>query len=88
VAPLTTTVLDATPPERAGIASAVNNAVARLAGLLAISALPVMGGISPGDLAAGTLGEGYRRAMILAALLAAAGGAVSATLRPRPGARR
>jgi EmrB/QacA subfamily drug resistance transporter len=39
IAPLTTTVFDASDPRRTGIASAVNHAVARVAGLLAIAAL-------------------------------------------------
>ena len=49
VAPLTATVLAAAPATHAGIASAVNNDVARTAGLLAVAVLPVAAGISGAD---------------------------------------
>jgi EmrB/QacA subfamily drug resistance transporter len=85
VAPLTSAALDAVPRERAGIASGVNNAVARLAALLAVAALPLAGGIPAEAVAKGDLGPGYRRALGIAAA-AAAGGALLAlvTLRPLP----
>ena len=48
VAPLTATALGAVDDEHAGVASGVNNAVARTGQLLAVAAIPVVAGFAPG----------------------------------------
>lgn len=85
VTPLTATALAAVPDHRAGIASGVNNAVARIGSLLAIAALPVVTAIGPdGFDDPSTLRPAYVMAMWICAGLLVAGGLVSAALVRRP----
>src|SRR4051794_19199082 len=79
VAPLTATALSAAPVEHAGVASAVNNDVARAAGLIAVAVLPVAAGIT-GDtyLDPAALASGFRNAALIAAVACAVGGLVAA----------
>jgi EmrB/QacA subfamily drug resistance transporter len=79
VAPLTSTAMGAAPPEHAGVASAVNNVVARTAGLMAVAVLPFLAGIT-GDsyLNPTELAAGFQAAMRISAVLCAAGGLLAA----------
>jgi EmrB/QacA subfamily drug resistance transporter len=70
VAPLTAAVLGSIHPDQAGIGSAINNAVSRVAGLIAIA---MVGGIVGGVLTV----DGFQRAMVVTAILMFAGGVVS-----------
>ena len=78
VAPLTATVLAAAPDDKAGIASGINNAVARAGSLMAVAALPTAVGLS-GDEYADPLvfDAAYPTAMLACAALLALGGVVS-----------
>jgi EmrB/QacA subfamily drug resistance transporter len=79
VAPLTATAMSAAPAEHAGVASAVNNDVARAASLIAVAVLPALAGIT-GDsyLHPAALAHGFKLAAMMAAVFCAAGGVLAA----------
>ena len=74
VAPVTSAALSATKPTRAGIASGINNAVARTAQVLAVAVVPWIAGLSGEDIhRQDALAAGVPRAMMAMAALALAG---------------
>jgi EmrB/QacA subfamily drug resistance transporter len=78
VAPLTATAMSSAPPERSGIASAVNNSVARLAGLIAVAVLPVVAGITGSSyLDPAAMASGFKTVVWIAAGASAFGGLLS-----------
>jgi EmrB/QacA subfamily drug resistance transporter len=79
VAPLTATAMSSAPAEHSGIASAVNNDVARFGGLLAVAVLPALAGITgTAYLRPAALAAGFRTAALISGAMCAAGGLLAA----------
>jgi EmrB/QacA subfamily drug resistance transporter len=79
VAPLTATAMSSAPPHLSGIASAVNNDVARFGGLLAVAVLPSLAGITGTVyLHPDALSAGFRTAVLISGATCVAGGLLAA----------
>ena len=85
VAPLTATAMSSAPSDHSGIASAVNNDVARFGGLLAVAVLPALTGITGSAyLHPDALAAGFRTAVLISGVLCAAGGLLAAVTITNP----
>ena len=85
VAPLTSTALSSVPEHQAGLASGVNNAVARAAGLIAIAVLPAAAGLT-GDAYSDPLQfeAGFDTACVIGAVVLVLGGILAAVTIRNP----
>ncbi len=80
VAPVTATVLAAVDSSHSGIASGVNNAVARVAGLLAVAVIPVIAGLTGDKFYEPTaMTHGFHVGMGVCAILALLGAVIAWT---------
>jgi EmrB/QacA subfamily drug resistance transporter len=79
VAPLTSTAMSSAPGEHAGLASAVNNDVARAAGLFAVAVLPAVCSLTGNAyLHPAVFGPGFRTACVIAGAMSVLGAIVAA----------
>jgi hypothetical protein len=77
--------MSSAPPEHSGIASAVNNDMARFGGLLAVAVLPALAGITgQAYLQPAALAAGFRTAVLVRGALCAAGGLLAAITIANP----
>jgi hypothetical protein len=84
VSPLTTTVFNATPDDKTGTASGINNAAARAGSLLAVAALGLAIGGRSMNVDADALLDAYRLTMWAAGVLAVLSSLTAAlTIAPR-----
>ncbi|SEQ68373.1 drug resistance transporter, EmrB/QacA subfamily [Streptomyces sp. yr375] len=85
VAPLTATVLASVDVARAGLASGINNAAARAAGLVAVAALPLLTGMGQNSYRSpDAFNDAFGRAMVLCAAALTLGAALAFTTVRRP----
>ncbi len=88
VAPLTATVMGSVDPDHVSVASGVNNAIARTAGLAALAVVPVVSGLTTAS-GAHQVTHTFRVSLVIAAIVAAAASPLSFLgLRARTRARR
>jgi EmrB/QacA subfamily drug resistance transporter len=80
VAPLTAAVMAAVDAHHVGVGSAINNATARIGGLLAVAVVPALAGLSAASthLAGVSLNDGFTAAMRISAVMLAVGGVIAA----------
>ncbi|MFJ3308524.1 MFS transporter [Streptomyces sp. NPDC086549] len=85
VAPLTATVLASVDTARAGLASGINNAAARAAGLIAVASLPLLTGMGPEAYrSADAFDAAFRRAMPICAGVLVVGAVLAFAFVRRP----